>query len=366
MNETTDKVSVATDNVACNETQQPNEVEEWRPVVDWEGVYEVSNLGRIRRVNTSKVLTPYGRWAAAHLAVSVNGVRKSTTIAISRCVVEAFTKNYTVGAIIRHIDGNNYNNRLENLEVIRPRTPADFPELEWRDVVGFEGYYKVSNTGLVYGILTNNLVKACLDKDGYPGLNLYRKAENGRNERFSVKVHRLVASAFIPNPDNKPQIDHINGIKTDNEVSNLRWTDSKENINNPITLTKRKATIQAYWKDPVNRAKRAARNTSPEFLEKLHAAQHKPEFIAKMREVRRRDMRPVICLNCGINTYYESISDAHKETGVDATTICRACKRYADGDTRTTPWRPAHGSLVANFWRWATPEEIAAHVCLNN
>ena len=54
-------------------------------------------------------------------------------------------------------------------------------------------------------------------------------------KRNTVKVHRLVANAFIPNPDNKPQIDHINTVKDDNRVCNLRWCTEKENSNNPIT-----------------------------------------------------------------------------------------------------------------------------------
>lgn len=52
------------------------------------------------------------------------------------------------------------------------------------------------------------------------------------------RVHRLVAEAFIPKPDGKDEIDHINGVKDDNRVSNLRWVSHKENMNNPLVLSK--------------------------------------------------------------------------------------------------------------------------------
>ena len=60
------------------------------------------------------------------------------------------------------------------------------------------------------------------------------KPKDGKSR--SIGVHRLVGEAFIPNPENKPQIDHINTIRNDNRVENLRWATPFENITNPITL----------------------------------------------------------------------------------------------------------------------------------
>lgn len=67
-------------------------------------------------------------------------------------------------------------------------------------------------------------------KNGYLFVTLFNK---GVTKIFLL--HRLIAEAFIPNPENKPCIDHINGIKSDNRVDNLRWVTYKENMNNPIT-----------------------------------------------------------------------------------------------------------------------------------
>ena len=61
---------------------------------------------------------------------------------------------------------------------------------------------------------------------------------NLRGIRFPQLVHKLVARAFIPNPENKPAVDHINGNKLDNRIENLRWVTQKENINNPNTRWK--------------------------------------------------------------------------------------------------------------------------------
>jgi hypothetical protein len=74
-------------------------------------------------------------------------------------------------------------------------------------------------------------LKPLLNKqNGYYFINLYRQ---GRH--FHRPIHILIAQAFIPNPLNKPQVDHIDGDKTNNHVSNLRWATAKENMNNPNT-----------------------------------------------------------------------------------------------------------------------------------
>lgn len=101
----------------------------------------------------------------------------------------------------------------------------------WRHTNIFLGQYLVSDKGEVFSIRTNRVIRPAPDKYGYL---YYVLCVSGK--RCTVKAHRLVALAWIDNPQNKPAIDHINGIKTDNRVENLRWVSNKENTNNPATL----------------------------------------------------------------------------------------------------------------------------------
>lgn len=93
-----------------------------------------------------------------------------------------------------------------------------------------ESVYEVSNLGRIRNIKTQRIVKQHLTTKKYLAVALYI---NGKRERWSV--HRLVAIYFLDNPENKPQVDHINRIKTDNNVINLRWVTTKENAKNKVT-----------------------------------------------------------------------------------------------------------------------------------
>ena len=99
---------------------------------------------------------------------------------------------------------------------------------EWRDVVGFEDYFKVSNLGRVFSKRTSKILKQTVLKTGYASFATRIGGRKGQTHCF--RVHILVAKAFISNPENKPQVNHINGIKTDNNLANLEWVTNKENM----------------------------------------------------------------------------------------------------------------------------------------
>lgn len=141
----------------------------------------------------------------------------------------------------------------------------------WKPIPQWEGLYEISTQGNVRSIdkkvgmrwmgkVTSKFVKGRIltpqhDKDGYKVIHL-RDTFNGKNRL--LKVHRLVAETFIPNPNNYPSIDHINGKRDDNRVENLRWCTNKQNINFPIAKeNRRKAVTESYNKIPHLRELRA-------------------------------------------------------------------------------------------------------------
>lgn len=98
---------------------------------------------------------------------------------------------------------------------------------EWRDVKGLEGLYKVSNSGAVFSIKANKLMAQFYTKKGYKHLML--RCPDGIRRHFSV--HRLVAEAFIPNPTNLEEVNHLNMKRDDNRASNLEWCTHLYNVN---------------------------------------------------------------------------------------------------------------------------------------
>jgi hypothetical protein len=100
---------------------------------------------------------------------------------------------------------------------------------KWVDIKGYEGLYKINRQGQIkrlkgYQASEDRLITPIDNGRGYLGVGL---CKNGKKKR--VYIHRLMAETFISNPDNKKQVNHINGIKSDNRLENLEWATRSEN-----------------------------------------------------------------------------------------------------------------------------------------
>lgn len=169
---------------------------------------------------------------------------------------------------------------------------------EWKDIQGHPNY-QVSSTGRIKSIertvscfkykkiKQEKILKTCLNSSGYKTISL-------DNKRFYI--HRLVAQAFLPNPENKPVIDHIDTNKENNSIENLRWVTYSENNNNLITYEKYKRGRLGF----------------------------KDRAETKIKKSLSAFKRPVKCIETG--GMYESCKSAFIKTGISSIGISRACR----------------------------------------
>lgn len=132
----------------------------------------------------------------------------------------------------------------------------------YKNIKGYEGLYEISNYGNIRNTRSGKILKPDI-LEGYKRVSLYIK-----NNKKNYFIHRLLGEHFIPNPENKKQINHIDGDKGNNDIKNLEWVTSSENvIHSCYTLKKRiKSVIQMDLNDKIlniyQSINEASRNTS--------------------------------------------------------------------------------------------------------
>ena len=128
-----------------------------------------------------------------------------------------------------------------------------------KDIKGYEGLYGITTEGDVYSYKRKRFLKPIADEKGYLIVNL---CKDGKMKKY--KIHRLVAEAYIPNPDNLPQVDHINEDKTNNCVNNLQWITNRDNSrksnNKPILQYDLDGNFVREWECAYDVGKVAVKN----------------------------------------------------------------------------------------------------------
>lgn len=205
--------------------------------------------------------------------------------------------------------------------------------IEWRPVKGYEGLYEVSNLGQVRSFYSGEakILKPYVDKDGYLCVHLHK---NGKG--YAKKVHRLVASAFIPNIGDKPQVNHIDGDKTNNTVDNLEWVTSKENMHHA-------------WETGLCKALKGenhpmyGKQLSEETKKKMSEAR-KGKYTGKYTGKKNPRARKVICITTGETFNY--IREGAKKYNVAHQNISDCCK----GKIKSAGKHPTTGEKLV--WRY--------------
>ena len=205
----------------------------------------------------------------------------------------------------------------------------------WKPVKGFENY-EVSNLGQVKSLNYNRtkeakILRLCKNKDGYLCVHLHK---NGKG--YAKKVHRLVTAAFIPNPEGKTEVNHIDGNKTNNRVENLEWATHSENMHHAWETGLCKAL---KGENHPMHGKQLSEETKKKLSEAL-----KGKYTGKYTGKKNPRARKVICITTGET--FNCILEAEEKYNIAHQSISKCCK----GKYKSAGKLPTGEKLV---WRYA-------------
>lgn len=176
-------------------------------------------------------------------------------------------------------------------------------ETIWKPIPGYEDYYLVSENGDVWSVRSKRNLVPKLQKSGY-----LRIALSVTGCRKDFPIHRLVALAFIPNPENKPTVNHINENKTDNRVENLEWaTTHEQNVHGTRTA---RAMANTDW---------AVRSAKMDYVEIARKHDYSTMNSAQMKKVAQKDREG------NVIRLFDSIGQAARSVNVSPGHIWQCC-----------------------------------------
>lgn len=191
---------------------------------DYEGKYKINREGKIWSIRQKKELELSIDKGHKRIGLMTNGKQKK----------------YRIDELLEIQYGNKINEYIHHIDLTN-----------FEDLKDFEGLYKINRNGDIWSCIYNKLMTPKINESGYLTLSL---VNNG--SKYKRFIHRLLAIQYIPNPNNLPEIDHIDKNKTNNSLENLRWCDRCLNARNKVCVERQQGSIyqdvrkdgKIYWK----------------------------------------------------------------------------------------------------------------------